>query len=62
MVKNVKIDDKTHREVSIKAAELQALKSDLCSCLIRAAIAKFTAEEIKTLLLQYEPEDLDPKP
>lgn len=56
MVKNVKIDEETHKKVSIKAAEIQALKSDLCSCLIRAALAEFDTEKIRTLILQYETE------
>lgn len=62
MVKNVKIDDETHRQASMKAAEIQALKGDLCSCLIRAALAEFTTEKIMTLLIDYEPETGEKKP
>lgn len=62
MVKNVKIDDETHRKVSMKAAELQALKCDLCSCLIRAAIAEFSTEKIQALVKAYEEEHPEKKP
>jgi hypothetical protein len=62
MVKNVKIDDETHRRVSIKAAELQVLKSDLCSCLIRAALLEFGTEKIRNLILEYHPDEPAKKP
>jgi len=59
MVKNVKIDDETHRQLSILAAKLPAKKSDLCSVLVRAGIEKLEEEEVKKLLEVYVPEDED---
>lgn len=56
MVKNVKIDDETHRQLSILAAKLPAKKSDLCAVLVRAGIEKLEEEEVKKLLEIYDPE------
>jgi len=53
MVKNVKIDDETHRAMSIKAATLKAQKNKLSSILIRVALAKFTDAEIQQFLSSY---------
>lgn len=50
MVKNVKLDDEVHRSLSIKAGELTCKKSDLCSALVLAALARMTDEEIRTYL------------
>lgn len=57
MVKNVKIDDETHRRLSIEAAQLGCKKSDLCSVLVRAAIDGHTKEQMRNLVLNYTPED-----
>lgn len=57
MVKNVKIDDETHRKLSVEAAQLQCKKSDLCSVLVRAAIETLTKDQIRNLILNYEPEE-----
>lgn len=54
MLKNVKIDEETHRLLSVKAAELSILKGNLCSVLIRAAIEKLDDDTIKLLSEQYE--------
>lgn len=53
MVKNVKIDDETHRAMSMKAAQLQAQKSDLTSVLIRIALSKTCDAEIQQLVENY---------
>jgi hypothetical protein len=54
MVKNVKIDEKAHRELRIKAAELECKISDLCSILIGKALETLTQDELKTLLVAYQ--------
>ena len=53
MVKNVKIDDAAHRELSMKAAELEEQKSILCSVLVRAALQHFSNEKLKELTSNY---------
>jgi hypothetical protein len=47
MVRNVKIDDETHRRLSIRASELVMQKGDLASALIDAALANMRPEELK---------------
>lgn len=59
MVKNVKIDDETHRRLSVEAAEIQCKKSDLCSVLVRAAIETLTRDQMRNLILNYQPEEED---
>ena len=53
MVKNVKIDDATHRALSVKAAEIEEQKSVLCAVLIRAALQHFSNEKIKEFTSNY---------
>lgn len=60
MVKNVKIDDETHRLLSMKAAALPAQKGDLCSILIRAALIRMDDKTLLDLLKEYVPDD--PRP
>jgi hypothetical protein len=47
MVRNVKIDDETHRQLSIRASELVLQKGDLASALIDAALEKIPQDELK---------------
>lgn len=53
MLKNVKIDSETHRLLSMKAAEIPEQKGILCAVLIRAALEKFTDEELKMMLSDF---------
>lgn len=57
MTKNVKIDDKTHQLMSIKAAELGAQKGELCAVLILTALETTTDSELKRRLENYAPDD-----
>ena len=57
MTKNVKIDERTHQLMSIKAAELGAKKGDLCAVLIQAALENTSESEIRQRLDDYKPED-----
>jgi hypothetical protein len=50
MLKNVKIDEETHRELSVRTALLSTQKGLLCAVLIRAGLQKFTDEELKMML------------
>jgi len=50
MDKNVKIDVETHRRLSIKAAEMQVQKSELCAALIRYALDRFDEKEVRKLI------------
>lgn len=50
MDKNVKIDVDAHQRLSVKAAEMQVLKSLLCSALIRYALNHFDEEEIRNII------------
>ena len=47
MVRNVKIDDETHRKLSIRASELVMQKGDLASALIDAALAFMRPEDLE---------------
>ena len=53
MVKNVKIDDEAHRQLSVAAATIQAQKGDLCSALIREALRRFSEEELRKLAIEH---------
>lgn len=60
MVKNVKIDENTHRKLRIKAAELDCRISDLCSVLVTAALLTISQASMRELLANYSPGDDDP--
>lgn len=48
MVKNVKIDDEVHRQLSIRASETSTKKSDLASALVLAGLDHLPQEVINT--------------
>lgn len=53
MVRNVKIDDETHKKLSIRASELVLLKGDLASALIEAALEKLPPETVAEYVGQH---------
>lgn len=57
MVKNVKIDDETHRQLRITAAELECNIGDLASIALTCALREHTKEELKTIVKSYESND-----
>ena len=57
MVKNVKIDDETHRQLRIKAAILDCNIGDLCSVIIATALRERTDSQLTELVLNYQGED-----
>jgi hypothetical protein len=59
VVKNVKIDENTHRRLRVKAAEIDCKISDLCSVVIDEALRLLKDEQLKVLLTTYNPEATD---
>lgn len=53
MVRNVKIDDETHKKLSIRASELVLLKGDLASALIEAALENLPPETVVEYIRQH---------
>ena len=50
MVKNVKIEDDSHRLLSIEASTLGIKKSDLCTALVYAGLLELPKETVKKYL------------
>lgn len=50
MVRNAKIDNETHRKLSILAAELAVKKGELMCILLNEAMTRFSTAEIREIL------------
>jgi hypothetical protein len=49
MLKNVKIDEETHRKLSVAAAQMGVQKGLLCATLIRAALELVPEEQLRRI-------------
>ena len=56
MLKNVKIDQETHKQLRMRAAKLDCKLSDLCSIAIRQTLASMDDSSLEALLLSYDPD------